>query len=176
MAAQDEFFQIREQFIAPLHHDYEVIRPLVLLAETAAERSRPTGIERTVVGDKARRFVLEGMEGLRARRTAAREPQASGYPEAIARYILSVKQLYPPIHLRELERIVVRKFGYKPNHHTLKRFLEPYNTPIHLALDFPRVATFAAAYQARWTGVRMAAEGWNKASIAACLKLSRAHV
>src|SRR3982751_1806544 len=73
VAEQDEFVQIREQCIDPLQHDYEVIRPIVLFAETAAERSRQTGIERTVVGDKARRFVLEGMEGLRDRRTEARE-------------------------------------------------------------------------------------------------------
>ena len=36
--------------------------------------------------------------------------------------MLYVKQLYPPIHLREIERIVQRKFGYKTNHHTIKHF------------------------------------------------------
>ncbi|PON12153.1 hypothetical protein C2W62_41115, partial [Candidatus Entotheonella serta] len=41
-----------------------------------------------------------------------------------------LKQLYPPIHLREIERILERKFGYKTNHHTLKVFLAPYETPI----------------------------------------------
>ena len=63
MSAQEEFEHIRRQFIDPIQHDYEVIRPIVLFAETAAERSRQTGVERTVVGDKARRFVLEGMAG-----------------------------------------------------------------------------------------------------------------
>jgi hypothetical protein len=115
VSAQEEFVHIRQHFIDPIQHDYEVIRPIVLFAETAAERSRQTGIERTVVGDKARRFVLEGMDGLRDRRTEAREQQASGYPEAIAGYILYLKQLYPPIHLREIARIVQRKFGYKTN-------------------------------------------------------------
>jgi putative transposase len=176
VSAQQEFAQIRQYFIDPIQHDYEVIRPIVLFAETAAERSRQTGVERTVVGDKARRFVLDGMEGLRDRRTEARGPQEPVYPEAIAGYILYVKRLYPPIHLREIERIVLRKFGYKTNHHTLKRFLEPYDTPVQLELALPTFATFADAYHARWTVVRMAVEGWNKTSIAACLKLSRAHV
>src|SRR5215470_3258336 len=176
VAKPDEFFQIREQCIDPLQHDYEIIRPIVLFAETAAERSRQTGIERTVIRDKARRFALEGIEDLRDRRTEPQKPQASVYPDAIARYILYMKQLYPPIHLRELERLVYRKFGYKTNHHTLKRFLAPYATPHQLELALPTFATFADAYQARWTVVRMAAEGWNKRSIAACLKLSRAHV
>jgi hypothetical protein len=62
VSAQDEFARIREQFVDPLQHDYEVIRPIVLFGETAAERSRQTGLERTTVGDKARRFVLDGMD------------------------------------------------------------------------------------------------------------------
>src|SRR5215468_4606505 len=48
--------------------------------------------------------------------------------------------------------------------------------PLQLELDLPTFATFDDAYQARWTVVRMAYEGWNKTSIAACLKLARAHV
>ena len=135
MSAQEDFEQIRLQFVDPLQHDYEVIRPMVLFGETAAERSRQTGMERTTVGDKARRFVLDGMEGLRDRRTEASGPQEPGYPEAIAGYIIYLKQLYPPIHLREIERILLRKFGFKTNHHTLRRFLEPYDTPVQLELN-----------------------------------------
>ena len=176
MSAQEEFEHIRQQFIDPIQHDYEVIRPIVLFAETAAERSRQTGVERTVVGDKARRFVLEGMLGLTDRRAETAGRKGHTYPDAIAGYIVYLKQLYPPIHLREIARIVQRKFGYKTNHHTLKRFLEPYNTPIQLELGLTTFSTFADAYQARWTVVRMAYEGWNKKSIADCLKLSRTHV
>jgi transposase InsO family protein len=176
VSAQEEFEHIRRQFIDPLQHDYEVIRPIVLFAETAAERSRQTGVERTVVGDKARRFVLEGMLGLTDRRAEAAGRKGHSYPEAIASYIVYLKQLYPPIHLREIARIVQRKFGYKTNHHTLKRFLEPYNTPIQLELGLTTFASFTDAYQARWTVVRMAYEGWNKKSIADCLQLSRTHV
>jgi len=176
VSAQEEFEQIRRQFIDPIQHDYEVIRPIVLFAETAAERSRQTGVERTVVGDKARRFVLEGILGLTDGRAEAAGRKGHRYPEAIAGYIVYLKQLYPPIHLREIARIVQRKFGYKTNHHTLKRFLEPYDTPMQLELALTTFAAFADAYQARWTVVRMAYEGWNKKSIADCLKLSRAHV
>lgn len=122
MSAQEDVEPIRLQCVDPLQHDDEVIRPIVLFGETAAERSRQTGMERTTVGDKARRFVLDGMAGLRDRRTAARGPQEPGYPEAIAGSIISLQQLYPPMHLREMERIVLRTFGYKTNHPTLKRF------------------------------------------------------
>jgi hypothetical protein len=159
VSAQEEFEQIRLHFVDPIQHDYEVIRPIVLFGDTAAERSRQTGVERTVVGDKARRFVLDGMEGLRDQRTQARDSQDPGYPEAIAGYIVYVKQLYPPIHLREIERILLRKFGFKTNHHTLKRFLAPYDTPMQLELDLTTFSSYDDAYQARWRVVRMAAEG-----------------
>ena len=125
MSAQEEFEQIRLQCVDPLQHDYEAIRPIVLFGETVAERSRHIGMERTTVGDKARRFVLDGMDGLRDRRTQGRGPQDPLYPEAMAGYIVYLKQRYPPIHLREIARILQRKFGYKTNHHTLKRFLVP---------------------------------------------------
>jgi transposase InsO family protein len=176
VSAQEDFEQIRLQFVDPIQHDYEVIRPIVLNRETAAERSRQTGIDRTTVADKARRFILEGMAGLQDRRTQPRNPQDPVYPEAIAGYIVYLKQLYPPIHLREMERILLRKFGYKTNHHTLKRFLEPYETPIQLEFDLTTFSSYEDAYQARWCVVRMASEGWNKKSIADCLKLSRSHV
>jgi transposase InsO family protein len=176
VSAQEEFAHIRQQFIDPIQYDYEVIRPIVLFAETAAERSRQTGVERTVVGDKARRFVLAGMLGLTDRRAETAGRKGHTYPDAIAGYIVYLQQLYPPIHLREMARIGQRKFGYKTNHHTLKRFLAPDNTPIQRALGLTTFATFAAAYQARWTVVRMAYEGWNKKRIADCLKLSRTHV
>jgi putative transposase len=176
VSAQEDFEQIRLQFVDPIQHDYEVIRPIVLHGETAAERSRQTGMERTTVADTARRFILEGMAGLQDRRTQPRDPQEPIYPEAIAGYIVYLKQLYPPIHLREMERILLRKFGYKTNHHTLKRFLEPYDTPIQLELDLTTFSSYEDAYQARWRVVRMASEGWNKKSIADGLKLSRSHV
>ncbi len=176
MSAQEDFAQIRLQCIDPLQYAYEAVRPIVLFGETAAERSRQTGMERTIIGDKARRFVTDGMLGLTDGRTQPTASEGSLYPEAIAAYILYVKQLYPPIHLREIARILLRKFGYKTNHHTLKRFLEPYDTPLQLAFDLRTFSSFADAYHARWTVVRMAHEGWNKTSIADCLTLSRSHV
>jgi transposase InsO family protein len=176
VAAQEDFNQIKWQFVDYLQHDYEVIRPIVLFAETAAERSRQTGIERTTVGDKARRFVMDGMLGLVDQRAKQAGRKGHVYPDAVAAYILSVKQLYPPIHLREIARIVQRKFGYKTNHHTLKHCFERHPIPVQLGFDLPLFSEFADAYAARWTVVRMAYEGWNKKSIAGGLKLSRTHV
>jgi hypothetical protein len=170
MSAQEDFERIKHQVVDPIQHDYEAIRPVVLFSETAAARSLKTGIERTVLGDKARRFILEGMLGLADGRPGAAGRKGHVYPDDIAAHILYLKQVYPPIHWREIVRILERKFGYHTNHHTLKRFVDRHGLPVQLELDLPVFADFADAYQARWTVVRMAYEDWNKSSIAGCLK------
>ena len=176
MSAAEDFAQYKLHFVDDIQHDYEVIRPIVLFAETVAERSRQTGLERTVVGAKARRFATAGMLGLVDQRLGNLGRQDHVYPEAIAAHILYVKQLYPPIHDREIVRIVQRKFGYKTNHHTVKHFLARFALPVQLELNLLAFAQFADAYQARWTVVRMWYEGWNKQSIAGCLQMARSHV
>jgi len=113
VSAAEDFAQYKLHFVDDIQHDYEVIRPIVLFAETIAERSRQMGIERTVVGAKARRFATAGMLGLVDQRLGNLGHKGHVYPEAIAAHILYVKQLYPPIHDREIVRIVQRKFGYK---------------------------------------------------------------
>jgi len=176
VAIPDAFEQLKPLFVDDLQHDYEAIRPIVLGAETVAERSRQTEMERTTLGDKARRFAMEGMRGLGDHRAQEAGRKGHVYPAAVAAYILYLIQLYPPIHSREIVRIVQRKFGYKTNHHTLKSFVARHAMPVQLELDLLTFSDVADAYHARWMVVRMAYEGWNKKSIAGCLRLSRAHV
>jgi len=176
VSAAEDFAQYKLHCVDDIQHDYEVIRPIVLFAETIAERSRQTGIERTVVGAKARRFAMEGMLGLVAQRLVNPGGKGHVYPEAVAAHILYVKQLYAPIHDREIVRIVQRKFGYTTNHHTIKHFLERFAIPVQLELNLLVFSEFADAYQARWTVVRMWYEGWNKQSLAGCLQMARSHV
>jgi transposase InsO family protein len=176
VSAAEDFAQYQLQFIDPIQYDYEVIRPIVLFAETIAERRRQTGLERTTIGDKARRFLQDGMLGLVDQRAGHAGRKGHRYPEAVAAYLLYVKHLYPPIHDRELVRIVQREFGYTTNHHTVKHCLARHASPVQLEMPLLAFAEFADAYHARWTVVRMWAEGWNKKSIAGCLKMARSHV
>ena len=171
-----DFNQLKLLFSDPVQHDYEVIRPIVLFSEHIATRSEQTGIERTTVGEKARRFIQQGMRGLLDQRAthSGRKPHA--FPEPVAAYILYLKQLYPPIHDREIVRIVERKYGYRTNHHTVKRFLAHYEIPVQLPLAWTVFHEFEDAYRARWTVVRMYYEGWHAQSIAGCLKLSERHI
>jgi transposase InsO family protein len=176
MTPTEEFAQLRLKFTDPIQDGYEIIRPIVLFDETVSDRSRQTGLERRRIGEKAQSFVRKGMLGLVDQRAETSKGQVHEYPEAVAEHILYLKQLYPPIHYREIVRILARKFGYKTNHHTVKNFLERHPIPVQLKFDFTPFHDFEQAYQARWTVVRMYAQGWNKKSIAGCLKLSRKHV
>ena len=151
MSAAEDFAQYKLHFVDDIQHDYEVIRPIVLFAETIAERSRQTGIERTVVGAKARRFAMEGMLGLVAQRLVNPGGKGHVYPEAVAAHILYVKQLYAPIHDREIVRIVQRKFGYTTNHHTIKHFLERFAIPVQLELNLPDSTELRGSAHPRWS-------------------------
>ena len=102
MMPAEDFGQLRLKFTDPIQHEYEIIRPIVPFDKTISERSRQTDTERTRVGEKAKRFVQQGMFGLVDQRTnkAGRKPHE--YPEAVAVHILNLKQLYPPIHYGRL--------------------------------------------------------------------------
>jgi transposase InsO family protein len=115
------------------------------------------------------------MLGLVDRRTLSTDGRQP-YPAVVAGYILYLKQLYPPIHDREIVRIIDRKYGYRTNHHTVKRFLERHPLPVQLPLPVTGFHQFADAYRARWTVVRLFYEGWHQQSIAGLLMLSRKHV
>ena len=176
MDIEEDFTQLRLRFTDPVQHDYEVIRPVVLFAQSANSRSRETEMPRTTVREKARQFVIEGMLGLIDQRATAAGDREIGFPDPVAKYILYLKHLYSPIHYREIVRIIGNKFGYKTNHGKVKRFLERHPVTFQLELELTHYHDFEDAYEARWTVVRMYYEGWNKKSIAAVLKLSRQHV
>src|SRR5579871_4491622 len=171
-----DFHQLALLFTDPIQHDYEVIRDVVLFAETLAQRATETGLDRTTVAEKARRFLEDGMFGLVDQRTtkAGRRPHV--FPQRVAGFLLYAKHLYPAVHDRELVRIVQRKFGYRTNHHTVRRFLERHPLPVQLPLPVTGFHQFEEAYRARWTVVRLFYEGWQQASIAGILGLSRKHV
>ena len=170
-----DFQQLVLRFTDPVQHDYEVIHDIMLADATVAACSRATGVDRATVSEKARRFIQQGMLGLVDRRTTTPKGRHA-YPDVVAGYILYLKQLYPPIHDREIVRIIARKYGYTTNHVTVKRFLARHPLPVQLPLPLTGFHQFEDAYRARWTVVRMFYEGWHKTSIAGCLGLSRKHV
>ena len=175
MPLSEDFHQLALRFTDPVQYSYEVIRGILLADETVTARSEATGVDRATVSKKAQRFLEQGMLGLQDRRSTA-GTERHQLPEVVAGYILYVKQLYPPLHHREIVHIIHRKYGYKANHHTIKRFLDNHPIPVQLPLSLTLFHQFEDAYRARWTVVKMHYEGWHDKSIAGCLKLSRKHV
>ena len=171
-----DFHALQLRFLDPVQHDYEVIRPVVLFAEPIGTRSEQTGLDRSTVRRKTRRFVEQGMLGLLDVPPPASARTRHVYPDPVARHILYLTHLYPPIHAREIVRIVERKFGYHTNHHTVQNFLARHTVPVQLPLQWTLYHEFEDAYQARWQVVRMHYEGWLTRSIAGCLQLSERHV
>ena len=176
MQQEEPFSQLHLRFTDPIQYDYEVIRPIVLFAQSANSRSQETEVPRTTIREKAKQFFIEGMLGLVDQRAMAACDREVGYPDPIAKYILYLKHLYPAIHYREIGRILRKKFGYKTNHGKVQRFLERHSVPVQLELELTHFHEFEDAYEARWAVVRMFYEGWNKKSIATVLRLSRQHV
>ena len=173
MDKNEPFAQLQLRFTDPIQYDYEVIRPVVLFSQSVTERSHETETPRTTVREKARQFITEGMMGLVDKRSTSANAKEIGYPEPVARYILYLKHLYPPIHYREIVRIIGTKFGYQTDHHKVKRFLERHPVTVQLELKLVHFHEFEDAYEARWAVVRMYYEGWNVKSIANLLKISR---
>ena len=176
MQPDEPFSQLHLRFTDPIQFDYEVIRPVVLFAQSTNSRSQETEVPRTTVREKAKQFVMAGMLGLIDQRSTGSSHREEGFPGPIARYILYLKHLYPPIHYHEIVRIIGNKFGYKTDHKKVQRFLERHPISVQLELEITHFHDFEDAYEARWTVVRMFYEGWNKKSIAAVLKLARSHV
>jgi hypothetical protein len=153
MSAPEEFAQLALRFTDPIQFRYEVIRDIMLADATIAERSRITGVDRGTVdrgtvATHARRFVEDGMLGLVDHRSTP-DHDHHPYPAVVAGYILYVKQLYPPIHDREIVRINDRKYGYRTNHHSVKRFLARHPLPVQLPLPVTTFHQFEGAYRAR---------------------------
>jgi transposase InsO family protein len=175
MSVPEDFAQLALRVTDPVQYRYEVIRDIMLADATIAERSQVTGVDRGTVAKHAHRFVEDGMLGLVDRRTLSTDGHQP-YPAVVAGYVLYLKQLFPPIHDREIVRIIDRKYGYHTNHHTVKRFLARHPLPVQLPLPVTGFHQFEDAYRARWTVVRLFYEGWHQQSIAGLLKLSRKHV
>jgi hypothetical protein len=64
MEKTEDIAQLQLLFTDPIQHDYEAIRPVVLFGQAIADRSQETNLERTTIGDKARRIITEGILGI----------------------------------------------------------------------------------------------------------------
>jgi hypothetical protein len=130
----DEWEQIELLCGWPEQRDYELIRPLVLFGDAAAERASQTGAasERTLQRRVAR-FDAEGMESLFGSEHAKR----AKLPPAIRRRIVDLKAEYPAFNLNEIANAIYARFGRSPDHKTIRRVLAEEPIPLRFVRRFP---------------------------------------
>jgi hypothetical protein len=172
------FTQLRRHVVDHTQWRYEVIRPLVLLADrTAAQRAQETHTHPDTVRALTRRFRQQGMVGLLPAHVKGIPPdRAPRVPTAVRQELHRLKALYAGLHDRELARILFCTCGYRIDHKTVKQLWHesPVPTPRQLALwDYHR---HPDRYQARLQVIQLYYHGWDKISIHRFLKVSRATI
>src|ERR671930_739633 len=131
-----DFAQLQLQFVDQIQWRYELIRPLVLLAEgTPTQRAEDTHTHPDTVRTFLRRFRQEGMLGLLPTDIeVAPRPRASRVPEAVRQEIARLKALDNDFQYREIVRIIFFKCGYRLHPKTVKRLWHQSQPAIQAAL------------------------------------------
>jgi hypothetical protein len=132
-----EFAQLQLDFVDQVQWRYELIRPLVLLADgTAMQRAQDTHTHPDIVRRLIRRFRQQGMLGLLPNDVSgARQGRPPRVPEAVRQEIDQLKALYAGFHARELARIVFCKLGSHMDHKTAQKLWQ--QSPV-VTQDKPR--------------------------------------
>jgi hypothetical protein len=158
-----------------LHWRYEVIRPLVLLADrTAPQRAQETGTHPETVRQLRRRFCQQGMLGLLpADVEVVHRARTSPIPPAVQQEINRLEALYPDFHYRELARIVGYKVGYPIDDKTAKKLWHQSPVPSQPRLALGNYHTHPDRYQARLQVVKPYYQGWETRRISRWLHVSR---
>lgn len=153
----------------PEQRSYEVIRPVVLFGDSAAERAHATGEPIRTVYRHLQRFTTEGFAGLTA---AAHPPPPRTLPPPVRELIRTLKGEYSSMTPNEIARICQVKLNYRPGARTIKRVLveSPPTPPTRRRFPLFHAMTPTARRRAV---IRLHLDGWGKKSMAAYLQTSR---
>jgi transposase len=148
---------------------YEIIRPVVLYGDSAADRAQATGEPIRTIYRHLQRFTTEGFAGLTA---AAHPPPPRTLPPPVRDLIRSLKGEYPSMTPNEIARICQVKLSYRPGARTIKRVLTESPPAAPPRRRFPLFHAMTATARRRAV-IRLHLDGWGKKSIAAYLQTSR---
>jgi transposase len=170
-----EFAQLQLDFVDQVQWRYELIRPLVLLADgTATQRAQDTHTHPDTVRRLIRRFRQQGMLGLLPNDVSGARPgRPPRVPEAVRQEIDQLKALYAGLHARELARIVFYKLGSHIDHKTAQKLWQ--QSPVMTQDTLPRrqSSLHPDRYQARLQVIKLYDQGWDKVSISRFLHMAR---
>src|SRR4030095_4934267 len=175
MDSTTEFAQLQLRFVDQTQQRYEVIRPLVLLADRpATQRAQETGTHPDTVRTLHRRFRQQGMLGLLPGDLEVRRQARPGtIPDDVRQEIDRLKALYSGFHYRELARIIFCKCAYPLDDKTAKLLWQQSPVPTQQQLELWTYHTHPDRYQARLQVIKLYYQGWDKLSISRFLQVSR---
>jgi transposase InsO family protein len=171
----DDFAQLHLQFVDRTQWRYEVIRPVVLLADrTPQQRARETQTHPATVRKLTRRFQQQGMLGLLPDNVEVSvRGKATRIPDPVRQELDRFKALYDGFHYRELARILFVKLGYAIDDKTVKTLWQASPVPCQGHLGLWDYHAQPDRYQARLQVIKLYYQGWEKVSISRFLNVSR---
>lgn len=168
--------QIKQYTLWPEQKAYELMRPLVLFGETAAERAKETDTSERTLHHKADRFDQEGMTSLFHKDSTPSPDTSRGLPPDMRQLIVDLRAEHPGFRPNEIATICFLRFGRRPSPHTVQRVLADGPKPSITGRRYPPYAQIADGYQRRRAIVDLHAQGWAITTIAAYLQTPRHRV
>jgi len=175
VALTDDWHQLRLHVGFPEQETYELLRPIVLFGQTAAERATATGVSERTLDRKADRFDAEGMASLFATTDPSPDDRRR-LPADIRHRILALKAEYPAFRPHEIAAICRRRDDCRVSHMTVQRLLAEESLPTPSKRRYPPYRQIAEPRQRRLAIVHLYFDGWNIKSIAGYLETNRPRV
>jgi len=170
----DDWQKIQQYTLWPEQKVYELLRPVVLFNETAAERAQETRAAERTVYRKAAQFEEHGMAGLFPKDSSDRpEDKSRNLPPDMRQLIVDLKAEHPDFRSHEIATICFLRFGRKPSHHTVQRVLADRPRPSIPARRFLPSGQIPDPFERRKVVVVLHAEGWSVSTIAAYMQTTR---
>jgi putative transposase len=165
--------KIQQYTLWPEQKVYELLRPVVLFNESAAERARETRSAERTLQRKAEQFERHGMASLFPKEPTSPVDTSRSLPPDMRQLIVDLKAEHPAFRPHEIATVCYVRFGRKPSHHSVQRVLASGPQPSMTTRRFPPYGQIADGYQRRRTVVQLHAEGWSVSTISAYMQISR---
>ena len=125
---QREFAGLRTRMPWAEQVRYEVLRSVVLFGQSPAERALETGVARSTLYHRVKRFHELGMVSLFVDADVAR-PTRPSLPPDMRQFIVDLQADNPAFRPNEIATICDLHFGRRPSPHTVQRPLRRARSP-----------------------------------------------
>ena len=164
-----EWQQMEMRLTWPEQRIYEVLRPVLLMGESAESRASATGEPIRTVYRHLQRFSSQGFQDLTA---VVNPPPPHTLPPVVRQLICDLHAEYPAFNINEIARICHTQLEHRPGARTIKRVLAESPTPSNHRRRFPLFQAMSDRARRRAI-ILLHVEGWPTKSIAGYLQTSR---